>query len=91
VSGWEQYARCRTVGRDAFFPTSRGAEATADMKPAQAVCNWCPVAAQCLAYALENERGLPAHWRAGVFGGATPRQRAAIDRKQQQRQQQQAA
>lgn len=46
--------------------------------PAVALCAACPVAAQCLEYALGFERGRAGRW--GVWGGMTPdeRQDAAV-------------
>lgn len=79
TANWEDHARCKTVGPDAMFPDQGQ---TDDYRAAKAVCQWCPVRAQCLAYALEMEGNRPAIQRAGVWGGTTPRERAAISRQQ---------
>lgn len=42
-----------------------------DAEPARAVCRRCPLAVECLDYALENEEY-------GVWGGTTPDERQAL-------------
>lgn len=63
---WMADALCREPDHAAvnFFPT-RG-EAT---EPAKAVCARCPVADECLAFALDSAR------TSGIWGGTTERQR----------------
>ncbi len=65
---WMEQAACRQMPTELFFP-ERGEDATA----AKAVCNTCPVIAECREYALS----LP-HWTDGVFGATTPRERSRI-------------
>jgi WhiB family transcriptional regulator, redox-sensing transcriptional regulator len=64
---WLDRAVCRGIDPDLFFP-QRG-EPT---DPAKAVCAGCPVAAECLEYALVNGE------RFGVWGGLSERERRAI-------------
>jgi WhiB family redox-sensing transcriptional regulator len=64
---WMGSANCASVGGDPFFP-EKGDSA----KPAKKICKPCPVAEQCLAYAMD--RGITK----GIWGGLTPRQRAQL-------------
>jgi WhiB family transcriptional regulator, redox-sensing transcriptional regulator len=59
---WTTSAKCRGT-EDALFP------AAAEQKRARAFCSGCPVRAQCLAEALDNQ----IEW--GVWGGTTERER----------------
>ena len=60
-------ARCRDVPPEVFFPSDGAGVAVA-----QRYCAVCPVARQCLVYALEN------HIEHGVWGGASERQRRRL-------------
>jgi WhiB family redox-sensing transcriptional regulator len=64
---WQAFAACRGSDRDVFFP-SRG-EAIGE---AVAICQGCPVRAECLEYALINNEQF------GVWGGLSERQRKRI-------------
>ena len=66
---WVRDALCAQVDADLFFPEKGGTP-----YPAKRVCRTCPVAAECLEYALTSRE------RFGVFGGKTPNERAAIIR-----------
>ncbi|UPK75428.1 WhiB family transcriptional regulator [Nocardioidaceae bacterium SCSIO 66511] len=66
---WARSAACRSQGPDALFV--RGAE----QNRAKQVCRACPVRAECLAEALDNE----IEW--GVWGGMTERERRALLRR----------
>ncbi len=63
---WSQAAACRESEPDALFV--RGA----DQHNAKQVCLRCPVRAECLAEALDNQ----IEW--GVWGGMTERERRAL-------------
>lgn len=63
---WHRLAACRGVGREVFFPPRGGS-----LAPARALCNGCPVAAECAAAGGAQE---------GVWGGATPRERSRANR-----------
>lgn len=63
---WVSKALCRTTDPDELFV--RGAA----QRKAAAICRHCPVAAECLADALDN------HMEFGVWGGMTERQRRAL-------------
>lgn len=64
---WMSDAVCATTGGDVFFPAKGDSAA-----PAKTICKQCPVAAECLAYALD--RGITK----GIWGGKTPRQRTQL-------------
>ena len=64
---WMDLALCAEVDGDLWFPLKGSSN-----REAKAVCMQCPVRAQCLQYALDNEI---VH---GIFGGLSDRQRRAI-------------
>lgn len=70
---WQREAACRGLGlgesQTIFFP-SRGES----VEDARAICEGCPVAAECLDFALE-------HHCIGVWGGTTERQRRQLRRR----------
>jgi WhiB family redox-sensing transcriptional regulator len=57
--GWIKQARCRGMDNTVFFSDSPKAQAEA-----KAICAECPVARQCLDWALE-------HTERGTWGGHT--------------------
>jgi WhiB family redox-sensing transcriptional regulator len=59
---WMAAAACRGLDTALFFPIAGD---MAGVRAAQAVCEGCPVRAECLAYALESPE------RFGVLGGAS--------------------
>jgi len=63
---WANVALCKMSAPDELFV--RGAE----QHKAKVVCGACPVRAECLAEALDNE----IEW--GVWGGLTERERRAL-------------
>lgn len=64
---WMDLGSCTQIDPDLFFPDKGGSAI-----PAKKVCRECPVRMQCLRYAMGND---PGH---GIFGGLTPRERAAL-------------
>lgn len=66
---WMSDAICPSVGTDLFFPE----RATSAAQPRR-ICDRCPVATQCLEYALDH------HEDFGIWGGKSPKQREAIRR-----------
>jgi hypothetical protein len=74
---WKQFANCRGMDVNLFFPT-RGQHPSVLTK-AKAICEGCPVKRACLVVALAAE---PDSW--GVFGGTTAKTRREI-RKQVKR------
>jgi WhiB family redox-sensing transcriptional regulator len=63
---WVSKALCRSTDPDGFFV--RGAA----QRKAAAICRHCPVVAECLADALDNQMEF------GVWGGMTERQRRVL-------------
>ena len=68
---WTERAACHEPGVDPelFFPVSESGLAAGEAAAAKAICARCPVAAECLAWALRA--GEPA----GIWGGTTPEER----------------
>ena len=66
---WERDARCRGHDPEVFFDARSRSE-----RLAKSICASCPVRAPCLALALEQR--IPF----GVWGGLSPRERAALAR-----------
>jgi len=65
---WRDSAACLDTSPEMYFPEP-------DWKPtimARQVCAGCPVAAQCLEFALVNEI------KSGIFGGTTPYERSKM-------------
>jgi WhiB family redox-sensing transcriptional regulator len=66
---WRDYAACKGIDTRLFFP-ERGDDTLAPKR----ICASCPVAEQCLDYAMTlNEKF-------GIWGGASERQRRALRR-----------
>ena len=69
VDEWAREANCAGQDPEALFVRGKAQHA------AKAVCQTCPVLAQCLAEALDNRTEF------GVWGGMTERERRALLRK----------
>lgn len=67
---WHELALCAQTDPEAFFPEKGGST-----REAKRVCASCPVAAQCLEYALENDE------RFGIWGGMSERERRRLKRR----------
>lgn len=67
---WMEQAACRGKPIAVFFPSSGE-----DLGEARRVCAVCPVARQCLDYAVEHNEGF------GVWGGESERSRRRIRRR----------
>jgi len=67
VSAWMSLGLCRSYPPATFFPSDG-----VGVDRARKVCAGCPVAAQCLEYALENRI------EHGVWGGCSERERRRI-------------
>ena len=63
---WVLKARCRSTDPDELFVSGKA------QRKATAICRQCPVVAECLAEALDNQMEF------GVWGGMTERQRRAL-------------
>lgn len=78
--GWWQEAECATVDSAPWFPLGVNGPQTLDRLEAQyadakAVCDVCPVAADCLRAALIEEGGAATNIRFGMRGGMRPDER----------------
>jgi WhiB family transcriptional regulator, redox-sensing transcriptional regulator len=83
---WRSKAACRGMDPEDWFPESaRGRDAkviqTVTELEAKATCLSCDVADECLARALEIEGGKSTANRFGIWGGLTPKERAAVARR----------
>lgn len=73
VTPWREAAACLDVTHEvSFFPDKEDVEA---IGRAKAVCATCPVAAECLTWAIESNQG------EGIWGGHTPKERRALRRR----------
>jgi WhiB family redox-sensing transcriptional regulator len=66
-TAWQRDALCAQTDPEEFYPDKGGSTAAA-----KAVCRRCPVAAECLDYALANNEGF------GVWGGLSERERRKL-------------
>lgn len=71
---WVEYAACRSIGPDVFFP-----EIGEDWRGPQKACASCPVRLQCLDAVMRYELGRDRAQRFGVAGGLTPSKRKAYE------------
>ena len=70
---WRAHASCRGVGPHLFFP-DKGEPAG----EAKEVCLTCPVASQCLDFAIRSGE------ETGIWGGMSERQRREVARARRQ-------
>lgn len=70
---WKEEALCAETDPEAFFPDKGGST-----KAAKKICAACDVQLECLGYALQNDE------RYGIWGGASPRERAAMKRQRRE-------
>jgi len=66
---WRKFGACRGLDAGIFYPDD-----DADAEIAKAVCDECGVRAACLEHALASRE------KAGIWGGATERERRRIIR-----------
>ena len=55
---WTEQSACKDIDKSVFFPSTYGG-----VKKAKAICATCPVSAECLQYATDNDLNY------GVWGG----------------------
>ncbi len=65
---WRNYAACRDVDPDLFFPLGTSGASLPQIDEAKQICRTCPVCAPCLRWALDSGD-------AGVWGGTTEDER----------------
>ncbi len=66
---WRLSAACRSADPDLFFPISSAGASLAQQAEAKAICAYCPVQAECLAFAVRNGQ------QHGIWGGLTEEER----------------
>ena len=71
---WRRSAAFRGCDVELFFPVSTTGPAIDQITAAKAVCDACPVRADCLDFALVTNQ------EAGVWGGATEEERRRLRR-----------
>ncbi|MEU9956385.1 WhiB family transcriptional regulator [Streptomyces sp. NPDC050982] len=69
---WLRRAACAEEDPELFFPVGTVGPARRDIAAAKRVCARCPVAGQCLAWALSTGQ------TSGVWGGTGEEERAAL-------------
>lgn len=72
---WMLHAMCVSADPDVFFP-ERGVVPD----EARRICAVCPVQQECLAFAMDAERGVLKSHRSGVWGGLSPAERHELER-----------
>jgi WhiB family redox-sensing transcriptional regulator len=73
---WRTDAACRDHEPELFFPIGATGPAVAQIAEAKSVCHRCPVASQCLSWALDHRCD------SGVWGGLSEDERRALRRRQ---------
>ena len=74
---WRARAACLGHDPETFFPQPADREGETE---AIAICSGCPVKADCLADAMQAEKGLSVSNRWGIWGGFSAHERARMDR-----------
>ena len=67
---WMDHGRCTSGNAEVFFASDSDSSAD-DVATAKAICHPCPVRAECLAYAMQDQR------LQGIWGGQTEEERKA--------------
>ncbi|MST34225.1 WhiB family transcriptional regulator [Acidimicrobiaceae bacterium USS-CC1] len=71
---WREDAACRDVDAGLFFPTGSGPEALEQTAHAKLVCSDCPVAQECLIFAVTTNQEY------GIWGGLDEEERREVRR-----------
>lgn len=71
---WRHHAACRDEDPELFFPVGTSGPAVLQIAEAKTVCRRCPVASECLSWALDSGQD------AGVWGGMSEDERRALKR-----------
>lgn len=74
MADWRDRAACRDEDPELFFPIGDGVAAQEQIARAKAVCDRCPVRAQCLQFALSTGQD------AGIWGGLSAEERRGLRR-----------
>jgi len=75
MTDWRHDAACREEDPELFFPVGTSGPALRQAAEAKTVCHRCPVASNCLAWALATGQD------AGVWGAMTEDERRAFKRR----------
>ncbi|WP_082058546.1 MULTISPECIES: WhiB family transcriptional regulator [Acidithrix] len=76
---WRPRALCKDYEPTLFFPVGVTGEAEVQIRSAKVVCARCPVAMQCLEFALRTNQEY------GIWGGKDEEERRVIRRMRRQR------
>jgi WhiB family transcriptional regulator, redox-sensing transcriptional regulator len=76
---WYEYAACRSVDPEMFFPVGTTGPALSQLRRAKEVCGHCPVQSMCLEWATL------ARIDHGVWGGKGEEERRAHKRRSRRR------
>lgn len=76
---WRSRAACLDEDPELFFPIGSTGPAVEQTERAKSVCRGCPVAAQCLDWALATNQD------AGVWGGLGEEERRVLRRSRQRK------
>lgn len=76
---WPQRGHCRYHDPELFFPIGEGLAFRPQIAEAKSVCRPCPVASECLAWALQSGQD------AGIWGGMTEDERRNLKRRETRR------
>jgi len=73
---WQQARACKNTDPELFFGPEHEAVRARDIRQAQAkaICNTCPVRAECLEYGIEHSDGY------GIWGGLNGKERRDVIR-----------
>ena len=72
ADAWRNRAACRDTSPELFFPIGTTGVALDQIDAAKRVCGQCPVAGECLEFALATNQ------EAGVWGGLTEEERRRL-------------
>ena len=71
---WRSGSLCRDTDPDLFFPVGTTGHALTQIARAKEVCDECPVANECLQFALETNQD------SGIWGGTSEEERRVMRR-----------
>jgi WhiB family redox-sensing transcriptional regulator len=74
AADWRDYATCREVDPELFFPVGNGIVMERQTQAAKRICARCPVRGQCLEWALDTAQ------YSGVWGGLSEAERRRVGR-----------
>ena len=73
-AGWRSQAACQHTELGLFFPIGSTGTAIREILAAKAVCQTCPVQAECLQFAFETNQ------ESGIWGGKDEAERLSLRR-----------